>query len=265
MKEYKTIQVQSIGAHVDLVFMNALNGPPVINLEMVGELENAVEEIAEDPSIRSVSLWSENNKTFLAGTDLGEILDLANMDQGRAYAERMRRVLEALEALPVPVIAVIEGDVYGGGCDVVLAADIRLMAESANMTFSHGRYGLITAWGGITRLVHRIGTGRTMYLVATGRPTSARRAYEMNLVEELVAEGEDMADHVASMRATIESIGSRALRAAKQAVLSVAGPLRRGGFERELDLFSELWGSPEQIEGVRAHFLNRAPDGFVPE
>ena len=102
----------------------------------------------------------------------------------------MSEALEQLAKLPLPVLAAVNGDAAGGGCEIIAACDLRLAAEDAQLRWVQVRMGLTTGWGGTARLVRLIGASRAMALLLTGESISAAEAYRIGFVQRLVPAGE---------------------------------------------------------------------------
>lgn len=258
MEKGSGVHLGRLGRHAEIWFEAPEGGPPVVTLDMMERLVAIIENIAGQSEIRSVTLQSEGEGIFLAGGDLEEFASLDTPEQGRDMALKMRRILAALEGLPCPVIAVVEGDVFGGGCETILAADICLAAEGIHIAFTQGRFGLITGWGGATRLTRRVGPGNALFLLTTGRPITAEDAKSIHLVDKVVPV-ESIDDYLAEIRANMELISPEAIRAAKRAVQATRSLPYQECLDHELDLFVNLWASPEHKEGLAAFFGRRAP------
>lgn len=258
MKKASGVRLDRMGPHATLWFEKPEKGPPVVTLDVMSAMEAAVKRLAGDANLRTLTIRSEGGSVFLAGGDLQEFQSL-DARRGRQMAVKMRRILAALDALPVPVIAALTGDAYGGGCEVAVAADVRIAVPSAHLSFSQGRFGVCTGWGGATRLVQLVGPGRAMLMLATGRPIPALEARRMGLVEEVVGEDESLEDRLAAMRATMEMIGPGAMGAIKKAIRGASVLPAAQAMEQELELFAAQWASPEHREGLEAFFEHRAP------
>lgn len=254
---WKFVRFDRLGRHARVIFRKPENGPPVINLRAIDELREVVTIASQDPLIRSLSIHSDGEGVFLAGGDLEEFQAL-DKEAGRSMAEAMREVLWRLENLPYPVIAVIEGDAFGGGCELVLAADMRLAAPQARLAFTQGRFGLIPGWGGATRLTRVVGRARALALLMTGQPITARQAKAIGLVDEVVPK-EKIGDRLAEIQANLEMVAPEAIRAVKEVVSAAVRLPYEESLRLELDLFVGLWGSQAHKEGLRAFFEKRAP------
>jgi enoyl-CoA hydratase/carnithine racemase len=105
-------------------------------------------------------------------------------------AETMRTVLDRVATLPVPVLAAVNGDAYGGGAEVAVACDIRIAADDVRCGFNQVTLGIMPAWGGIERLTALVGRGRALALMSTGRVLTAVEAFERGLFDEIVPRAE---------------------------------------------------------------------------
>jgi len=252
------VRLERTGRHAEIWFETPSDGPPVVTIDIIDALNEMIEEISNLPDIRSVTLRSEGSDVFIAGGDLEEFASLETPEDGRAMAIKMRKALSALADLPCPVIAAVDGDVFGGGCETILAADIRIAVEGVRIAFTQGRFGLITGWGGATRLTRRVGPGRALFLLTTGRPVSAESAKGFGIVDKVVP-ASALEDYLAEIRANMELISPDSIKAAKSAVKAAITLPYQESMERELELFTQLWASPQHREGIQAFFDRRAP------
>jgi len=108
-------------------------------------------------------------RVFVAGGDLKELAAIRTHDDAVAMAHTMRTVLDRIATLPVPVLAAVNGDAYGGGAEVAVACDIRIAADDVRCGFNQVALGIMPAWGGIERLTALVGRGRALMLMTTGR------------------------------------------------------------------------------------------------
>ncbi len=181
---------------------------------------------------------------FLSGADLGELEAITSPDLARAFSHRMTGLLQQIEALPLLVVAAIHGDVYGGGCELITACDLRIAEHGVNFSFRQARMGLSTGWGGSTRLVHLVGLGAAKRLLLTGLPCDADEASRIGLCDEVVAMGSSLERAKEIVAAT--AAGARgAVARLKQGLHDALRLDRRASYERELDRFVEAWSSDE--------------------
>lgn len=164
--------------------LNALTG------EMFAALGGAFESFAEDPP--SVVTVRGAGGNFSAGVDVAGVPEWAE-ERPLAVRDQLESVHDAvgaIEELDAPVVAACEGHVLGGGLELALACDIRVAAPDATFGLPESRMGLAMDVGGAQKLPGMVGEGLTKYLVMTGEPIGAERAFRSGLVEVLADEGE---------------------------------------------------------------------------
>lgn len=236
-----------------------LNNPPLnlVSLELTAQLEAALEEMATDDRLRAVVV-AGNDRSFCAGSDIKEFESL----HGRAVELKSQRegaVYTALARLPVPTIAALEGNAFGGGLELALCCDLRVASETARMGLPETALGVIPGSGGTQRLPRLVGPGLAKEIIFLGEPMEARRAYEIGLVNRVVARGE--AEKVAhEIAAAIAKRGPLATREVKRVIDGGADLSLAEGLELELTGTDRVFSSDEMLEGARAFFEKREPD-----
>ena len=234
-----------------------LDRPPVnaVSPELIEELLEVVDELAEDPSARAV-LFRGANARWCAGADI-EVMS----DHTRSTYRKMRRQVEvedALERLEKPVVVAIERFALGGGCELALACDVRVIADDAVIGLPEAALGLLPGAGGTQRLTRLVGTQRAFWMMATGMKVPAARALEWGLVNEVVPAGET----VARAREIAEQLAggaTRALGAIKRLVYECWGRELPSGLLREGDAVWELLKTDDLREGFAAFREKRPP------
>ncbi len=149
------------------------------------ELAAALDEVADSPA-RVLVVTGAGDRVFVAGGDLKELAAIRTLEDATAMAATMRSVLDRVATLPVPVLAAVNGDAYGGGAEVAVACDIRIAADDVRCAFNQVALGIMPAWGGIERLTALIGRGRALALMTTGRVLDAADALAQGLFDEVV-------------------------------------------------------------------------------
>ncbi|MGB7190398.1 MAG: enoyl-CoA hydratase-related protein, partial [Acidobacteriaceae bacterium] len=207
-------------------------------------------------SVRAIILTGAGEKAFAAGADIQELAALSAVD-GQALAQRGQRIFGKLEALGKPVIAAVNGFALGGGCELALAASIRIASENARLGQPEVKLGLIPGYGGSQRLPRLVGKGAALKLLLTGEMISAAEALRIGLVEEVVPP----AELLPRARALASAIAAVAPMAVRQCLAAV-----RDGYDLPLDqalaheaaLFGICCGTADKSEGTRA-FLEKRP------
>jgi 3-hydroxyacyl-CoA dehydrogenase / enoyl-CoA hydratase / 3-hydroxybutyryl-CoA epimerase len=158
-----------------------------LSVDVVAELADVLVRLAREARIRALLVRSGKPDIFIAGVDIRELATTRPEDAGTAV-ERVQALFEQLANLPYPTVAAINGACLGGGTELALACDYRLMSDSkkAQIGLPEVRLGVFPAWGGCTRLPRTIGLSAALDLILTGKSLDARRARRVGLVDEAV-------------------------------------------------------------------------------
>lgn len=235
-----------------------LDHPPVnvLSASVLEALSAELDTAEGDPEVRSVVLASGAEKAFAAGADIRE---MARLDPAaaRVHGGRGQAVTRRIERLPLPVIAAVHGVCFGGGLEVVLACDLVLASDDARFGQPEISLGVMPGWGGTQRLPRRIGAARARRWILTGAPVSAREAEAAGLVDRVVPRAELLGAALA-LADELAAKAPVALAAAKYALLRAIDPGIDDGLAYELDLWSKLFGTEGQREGMAAFLEKRA-------
>jgi enoyl-CoA hydratase len=232
---------------------------------LAAAVDEAERTLASKGPLRAVVLAASKRASgrdvFLSGADLKEVEALAkdgDATTARAFAESTMQLLSRLETLGALVIAAISGDVYGGGCEVIAACDLRIAEEGAQIAFRQTRIGVASGWGGSTRLVRLVGLGRAKRLLLTGIPCDVEEALRIGLVDQVTPKGESLPRALAVARQALEGAPG-ALAAMKRGLLASIDLDRDASLARELDRFVETWRGDEHREALAALREKRPP------
>ena len=206
-------------------------------------LATAMARASDDQTVRAVVL-SHEGPVFAAGGDLDEIAGALQRERGAAEVLALAEHIDSIGRCDVPVIAAIGGDVYGGGCELVLACDLAAMERGKTLSFKHARMGLSPAWGGTARLLERAGPPRAARALFTAETVDATAALEMGIVSEVVSPGSARARALEIANAIAIS-GRAVIRAQKRLLRELREPAWRAAKEREDAAFESLWGGPD--------------------
>ncbi len=227
-----------------------------IDAALAKRLAEAATEAAADPSARAIVLTATGAEAFVSGGDLNEIAGHVRDGGGPGPVLDMYAPLLVLEAGELPVIAAVGGDVYGGGCELILLCDMVVMENHAKLAFRHARMGLSPAWGGMTRLMERVGPQEASRLLFTAEEIEATEAQRIGLVGEVVPTGRALGR--ALERAAMIAKNARTVVAAqKRALIAVRQARRNGSIDLERAVFAELWGGPAHQGAIDAFFRRR--------
>ncbi len=195
------VEEESDGAVVRLT----LNRPEKLNAlneALRGELQVAVDDLAERPSVRIVVIGGAG-RAFSAGADLGERTDPLPDELSRRHASgRWQRLLDSWERLPQVTVARLHGHVIGGAALLAAASDLRVAGEDVSISIPEVAVGIPLAWAGLPRLAREIGMARTRDLVMTGRRVGGPEAERWGLVNQLVPD-DDLDGAVSDMVAEL--------------------------------------------------------------
>lgn len=237
-----------------------INRPDVrnaVDVPTFDQLIAAFAEISRDPEVRCVILTGAGEQAFIAGADVKAMAPL-DVSGARAFSERGQRAGDIMEALPVPVIAAVNGYALGGGCELALACDFIYASRAARLGQPEVNLGVIPGMGATQRLVRRVGLARARELIYTGAILDADEALRIGLVNA-VFEPADLLPRTRAAAETIAAKAPRAVAAAKQALRQGAGLALDAGLELERGLFATLFGTQDQKEGMRAFVEKRPP------
>lgn len=238
-----------------------INNPPVnsLNGKVMDEIEIAFDNIKENEDVRVVVIGSSHEKLFIAGYDINEFI---SWDRGLSIKEctKGHRILSKIESLSKPVICAINGSAFGGGLEMALACDIRIIDPRAKVGLPETGLGIIPGYGGTIRLPKIVGKGMAKKLIFSAEPKNAQEAFRIGLVEMITEEGECL-NQALKLAITIASRAPKAITAAKKAI--DYGMIRDYEKARDFELFQlgELCETSDKTEGINA-FLNKKIPNF---
>jgi enoyl-CoA hydratase len=219
----------------------------------------AVAQVGADTAVRVLIITGAGDKAFVSGGDLKELSQHPERAAGERLNQVMREALAKLTQLPIPVIAAVNGDAFGGGCEILTACDLRLAAAHARFCFAQVKNGLCTGWGGTARLVNLLGQGKALDLLLTARLLDAQEAVDIGLVQQVVTNEEGLETAVTNLAQSLAALPRQALAASKQLVYAASHPPPAELNQLETQLFVNLWSQPDHLEALRAFNEKRRP------
>ena len=233
--------------------MNALSAA------VLDQLAVAAGELVEDPP-GAVVVWG-GERIFAAGADINELTTgdggLLGPEQARAISERFRTALDTIAAIPRLTVAAISGHALGGGCELALACDLRVCADSARLGQPEILLGILPGGGGTQRLARLVGPARAKDLIVTGRQVTADEALRIGLVDRVVPRDDAFATaHAIAAAAAAGPLVAQAL--AKRAVDEGLELTLGDGITLETELFAQVFRTADAATGVRS-FLAEGP------
>jgi len=268
-----------------------LNRPKVLNTlnqALMAELDAAIDELAADESVGAIVLTGAGERAFAAGADISEFNALPSAGAATDFALCGQAVLNKIERLSKPVIAAINGFALGGGCELAMACDIRIAADTARLGQPEIDLGIIPGYGGTQRLSRLVGRGAAKLLCLTGSHISADKALRIGLVDRVIPSVTENGTFIekptaAQMRKASKgeegyAVDLSLLMSEVKALASkLAGkaPVARAAIKRAIDVglegtlvdglafeaaqFGLVFDSQDRVEGVNAFLEKRRP------
>lgn len=271
----QVLVVEKVGA----VAWLKLNRPRVMNClnrALLQALLQALDSLAQDRDVRVIAIIGAGLKSFCAGADLAE---RKGMTQGETldYLTLIQKTMRAIEQQPQPVIAAINGSAWGGGFELALACDLRVMVDSAQLRLTEVRLGIIPGAGGTQRLPRLVGKSKAKELILGAAPVSASDGLSLGLIHKVVTvepaylaseEGKKAAEggYLAPLMETVSTWANEiaqaaplSLRAAKFAIDEGYDRDLEAGLALETKAYLTLLNSKDRLEGLAAFAEKRQP------
>jgi methylglutaconyl-CoA hydratase len=240
--------------------MNCLNRP------LLYALREACDKLASDRETRVVAIIGAGLKTFCAGADLTERKSMS-VAESIDYISIIQGTMRAIETLPQTVIGAINGSAFGGGTELALACDLRVMVADASLRLTEVKLGIIPGAGGTQRLPRLIGKSKAKELILTAAPLTAQRGYELGLIHRIVAETapdgsvfhEPLLREVRAWAVEIATAAPLSLKQAKYAIDQGFDRDLEAGLALETKAYLQLLNTKDRLEGLAAFAEKRPP------
>jgi enoyl-CoA hydratase len=256
--DFETI---AVSRHDDDILQVTLNRPEVsnaLNTRMGLELMEFFEQFSIDPEeARVVIITGHGDKAFCAGGDLKERNGMTD-EAWRAQHLIFERMIRAMMACPIPLVAAVNGAAYGGGCEIAAASDFVYAATNARFALTEVTLGIMPGAGGTQNLARAVGERRAKELILSGLPFTAAEAEAWGLVNRVV-EPADLAETTLGIARRIAANGPLAVRQAKQAIHRGLQMSVWDGLAFEIEAYNRLVGTEDRREGVLAFNERRKP------
>jgi enoyl-CoA hydratase len=227
-----------------------------INPQMVSELAAVVASVRADPAIRAV-VFIGTGRAFSAGADIAALADLSGSTRFLRFLESIQGVYDDIEALDRPTLAALNGLAYGGGCELAIACDLRIMAESGKLGVPEILIGMLPGGGGTQRLSRLLPPAIAKQMMFFGEPLDAAAAARHGIVNAVVPD-EQVEATAREWARKLASSPPLALGAAKMLVRTAGNADLRTGLDAERHAVAFLYGSEDGREGVAAFLEKRA-------
>ncbi len=225
---------------------------------VVRELGRLAREAALDRELRAVVLTGAGDKAFCAGADLKERQSMDEEDV-RDFLPLYRASFGAIDRLPVPVIAAIDGVAFGGGLELALACDFRVAARHAKLGLTETSLGIIPGAGGTQRLTRVVGEARAKELIVFARRLSAEEALALGVVHRVAGEGQSALECALEMAAPLEDAAPIAIAAALDAIDAAFDLPLEAGLQHEQRCYERTLASSDRREAIAAFAEKRKP------
>ncbi len=242
----------------DAVVTLSIDRPQALNAlnpETLAELAVLAGELANDRTARAIIVTGTGEKAFVAGADIAAMERMSPVE-ARAFAQRGQAAFRALELLPQPVIAAVNGFALGGGLELALACDMIFASDKARFGQPEINLGIVPGFGGTQRLPRRVGIARAREMIYSGDMIDAAEALRIGLVNRVVAAG-DLISEAGAFAAALAAKAPVALQLAKAAIAAGSDLDLANGCRYESEVFAVCFGTEDRSEGMTAFLAKR--------
>lgn len=240
---------------IRIVRMNRPEAKNAIGRKMAGELLDTITKFARKPDLKALVLTGTGDTAFCAGGDIKE-MEAMDYRAAKEFAVEAHKVVGAIEGTGKPIVSAVNGLALGAGCDLALACDLCLASQSARFGMPSLRVGVITPFGGMSRLVDRVGVSKAKSMVFTGTIIGAEEAKALGIAYSVLP----ASDLIQGTLRQIHEILKHAPAAfALGKKLLVANSTSKSADEEEIELYASCFRTSDQKEGAMAFRQKREP------
>jgi enoyl-CoA hydratase len=252
--EYKNLLVEEQN---DILYIT-INRPKnlnALNSETIAELSDTIDNLEANKALVGAILTGSGEKAFVAGADIKEFSTF-NVKEGMFLASNGQNILfDKIEQSSKPVIACVNGYALGGGCELAMACHIRIASDNALFGLPELSLGLIPGYGGTQRLTQLVGKGKALEMMMTSSMIKAEEAKSLGLTNYVVP----MEELISKAEGLMKKISKNAPLAIAKSIEAVNAHFTEGvnGFQKEIQLFGDCFGTKDFIEGTTAFMEKR--------
>lgn len=258
--QLSTLLLEQVGSTLVIT----INRPEVLNAlapQVIDDLDQALNELADNKSIRGAIITGAGTKAFVAGADISQIRNIPD-DQTEFFARKGQAVFARIESSTKPVIAAVNGFALGGGCELAMSCHIRIAAENAKFGQPEVNLGLVAGYGGTQRLPRLVGLGKAVEMLLTSKMLTAPEALSLGLANEVVPQ-DQLLERCHAMLNTIYEKSPLAVALTLKAIY--AGVYNAAtGMDAEAKSFGQAARSHDGREGTAA-FVEKRKANFTGE
>lgn len=257
----QTLTTERDTAGILTITLNRPDKLNALNQQVISDLGNCLTTAKKDAAVKAVIITGAGEKAFCAGADINEIAQ-CNADSANKFARHGQVVFNQLEHLGKPSVAAVNGFAFGGGCELAMAASLRIAADTAQFGQPEVKLGVIPAYGGTQRLARLVGKGRAIDLCISGRFIDATTAQSWGLVTAI--------SKPKSLLNDCKKYLEQVLKASPNAVMEALEAIHQGfdlslsdALALEAKYFAACFQSSQAAEGLAAFLEKRTPDWTV--
>lgn len=254
--EFKYVLLKITG-RLATVTINRPESLNALNRDVIKDIFDCLKYIQNDMLADCVIITGAG-RAFIAGADISLMANFKGSD-GRDWTKEGMDLMDYIEAMKVPVIAAVNGFALGGGCELAMACDFRLVSTKAKFAQPETGLGIIPGYGATQRLPRLVGKGMAKYMIYTGDMINADEALRIGLADK-VFEPENLMEEALKVADKILSKAPIAIRMAKRAINAATNMDLNSGICYELETYDIAFNTEDRIEGMRAFREKRNPE-----
>lgn len=265
---YVTIHQPPQAKRLELLIQrpDRLNGlGPTIGAQLLDALTQIEAAFQQADPPRLLALKAKPVKTrsgrqiWIAGGDLKELQQLNTPPEGGEYARLYQQICQKLEDFPAPVVSLVDGDVLGGGIELLLATDLRLATQSSALSFRQLAMGLTTGYGGCRRLVETVGLSLATSWLLLGQTIDMEEAHKRGIIHELLPDDQQLNSRLHAIEAQMQAFAPQAVATQKRMLKTAWQDKRDDALARELAWFEKLWMAPAHQQALAGFHQRSQP------